>query len=81
VVGTVVNVPAGGTAVAVATCPSGKKAIGGGGYASSANVFLNTSTPASNAQQTVSWWIVGARNTGASASPLVPHAVCATVAP
>jgi hypothetical protein len=64
----------GQAAAAIASCPGGKKAIGGG-IDSDAALGLETSNPVNNDTQ----WRVVAKNVDSSSSSFSAYAVCATV--
>jgi hypothetical protein len=72
VIGSAVPVPANGYAVATATCPTGKVAIGGGFTTLSA--VVTASGPAQNGSQ----WLIVAKNAGQGAT-VAAAVTCATV--
>jgi hypothetical protein len=72
VLGAPVTVPAGGYAVATATCPAGKKVIGGGGGSKSSTIPISSMGPEGG-----SLWVVRATNTGPSTDYVHAEAVCA----
>ena len=70
--------PNGDQDVAIANCPAGESALGGGGFGSAVGTgqSITTSEPASNG----SGWLVAMSNTSGGNDTFVAYAVCATVA-
>jgi hypothetical protein len=71
------NNPNGAQDVAIADCPAGESALGGGGFGSATGTgqSITTSEPASNE----SGWLVAMSNTSGSDANFVAYAICATV--
>jgi len=69
--------PNGAQDVAIASCPAGESALGGGGFGSATGTgqSITTSEPASNG----SGWLVAMSNTSGAAATFVAYAVCADV--
>jgi hypothetical protein len=69
-----VNVPSGGSATARATCPNGKKALGGG-YVISDNVYVQTNNPPINEDSV--WQVRVLHRGGAGMEGVQAFATCA----
>jgi hypothetical protein len=69
--------PTGDQDVAIANCPAGESALGGGGFGSAVGTgqSITTSEPASSG----SGWLVAMSNTSGSNDTFVAYAVCAAV--
>lgn len=77
-----VALPANSTRIATATCPAGKRALGGGGSHASGIGFvanMGQSIPAANSGGTA--WQVSFKNPTNTPATIFPFAVCATVTP
>jgi hypothetical protein len=65
----------GADALTQVACPSGKRAIGGGGSSTYSGAFLSTSAPADGA----TGWTVTGRNPSSTAATVYAWVICATV--
>ncbi len=71
------DIPANGFGSATATCPTGKKASGGGGFTAGTNTKLTDSRPGVTTNgSTPTSWFAGAKNDTASPSTVTAVVIC-----